>query len=1253
MIDSVKNKDGKSLKTAGAMDNIANTSHYALGLRVTDLNVGDTAASHNVAIFDKLVKERAEKGLKTQLYSCTEHAPGNFSLSAPVEGYWMIANQGKLGGDGFLRWAYDAWVKDPLNDATHNSFEPGDTFMIYPDEKDALNPVMKSSVRLEKIVEGMRDVNKIKMMQAEMPGLQSDIDALYANLSGTVATTRSYLSKEKIADLRKQSAAFKAELNALSQRYITLKESATDVVDSVVIEEKDKTLAIGSALQLHATVYPENLINRGVIWSTSNADIVSVSKSGVVTANKVGKAIISATSVLDETKVATVEIVTTLEEVDPSARVAYYSFDDKTAKDSYGSRDGIVNGAKFETGKAGEALFVYEEGKNVTFESTSGLSESDSWTVSYWVKSTAPLTDRISVVMDKNKDYSADLKMAPTRDAGFHVGKGSGDVLTFAYPFQQNVWYNVTWTQSKTNGLSMYVDGKLTQNNAWTKTNKVLAPIDILGGTGFVGYIDEVKVYNKVLNSSEIASNMLVKGLNLTVTNKNLYINDTFTIETNLISSEEDKTITYTSNNPSIASVDEQGVVTAHKRGSATITVTNKASGYTGTVTINVDKKLTISNALDVYQLPEANLSTIERAPGTDRQYLGQPDMVRTKEGRLITVYPIGHGKGPIVMKISDDNGTTWTEKKDLPTSWLGSQETPTMYVLNLENGIERIMMITACPNWGTDSAGNSTGWNTSYSDDNGETWTEYKHWHSKHADGTINPSVVGMASLVQLKDENGNDIQKWMGVYHDLSYFNYKTYLTFDEDGNEQWSAPEKYLSEYRAIEAKYQMCEIGMFRSPDGKRIVGLVRSQSHNNPATMIYSDDEGETWSKPIDLPGSLAGERHKAAYDPISGRLVITFREIKYDINKNNQFDGYSDWLAGDWVAWVGTYEDLMELNDGQYTILLAEDWANNAKSGDTGYAGIVVLEDGTFIMDSYGHWDKDFSMSWTGSVTNDLCYIKQAKFKLAEIDNIAGLISRDAVNATIAEAKAMENLGYTGASWSAFTTALEKAVATVADNGSTQAQLDASRNVLLDAISNLEKMPNANKELLRKLLIDALKEYNKLDSYTIGVEAFKTAFVEAQKVFVNVNATQEEVDKAVNDLQKAMGGLAKKPNQEKPKPEKPEKPKPNPNKPTNKPSVNKPTVTNPTLNSPVGERVVTNVAAQEKAEKKEVAKKEEVVKDAKTPKAQTPNANDKVTTKVSLTKEDEGSPVMIWTIGAIGVIALIGLGTMFARKKAK
>ena len=69
---------------------------------------------------------------------------------------------------------------------------------------------------------------------------------------------------------------------------------------------------------------------------------------------------------------------------------------------------------------------------------------------------------------------------------------------------------------------------------------------------------------------------------------------------------------------------------------------------------------------------------------------------------------------------------------------------------------------------------------------------------------------------------ENGEYIDKWMGVYHDGgSFVNYKTYLTFDEEGNDVWSTPEPYLSEWREVESSHQICEVGMFRSPDGNSL------------------------------------------------------------------------------------------------------------------------------------------------------------------------------------------------------------------------------------------------------------------------------------------------------------------------------------------------------------------------------------------------------------------------------------------------
>ena len=1000
LIDSVKNLHGQSLKTAGAMDNFVNKKDLAM--RVSDLNVGDSAAAAHPTEFAELLAEREAKGLRTTLYSCTEHVPGNYSLSMPAESYWSVVNAGKSGTAGFLRWAYDAWVENPLEDATHNAFEPGDCFLIYPSEKTAAAKEAKSSIRLERMAEGVRDVNKLRLIAQEVPSLADEIETVYANVTTTASTTTGgrYLTKAERADLSAQMTAFKAAVAELTEKYVAKKADGTNEITGISFEEgSEVTVLLGETKKLTPVFTPDNVLNTTVSYESSDDKIVSVSKNGVVTANRIGTVTVTATSKADTTKKAAITVKVQIPEVDEANKISYYSFDqtdNSQITDEWGSRNAAIEDGKISTGKSGKGLEVSKEGTGATISGSPVTGET--WTVGYWVNTKA-VSDRSSVLMSSNRNYSFDVGISSSNlKAGVHVGTNSGDVLTFQYTIPADTWVHMAWTQDKTNGLSLYVNGTLVQTNDWTKTHTFSCPADIIGGTGFEGKIDELKIYNRVLTANEIKGSMLGKGLNVQETKKELKVGESWQIITNLISDEEDKTITYVSSKPEVASVSEDGTVLAKKRGTTEIVVKNEAGGYEDTVEISVTKDLIIKNTLPVYQLSEDKLSVIDKDENNEngRRYLGQPDMVLLDDEKtLITVYPVGHGHGPLVMKISKDAGETWTEKTDIPDSWAGSLETPTLYKLHLDNGKTRLMLITGLPNWGTgatDSAGHSGGWNTSYSDDNGETWTEYKNWHETKADGTKNYTTVAMASLIQLKDENGNDIQKWMGVYHDASFVNYKTYLTFDKDGNEQWSEPEPYLSKYRDIEKSYQMCEVGLFRSPDGTRIVGLARSQSHNNLSTLIYSDDEGETWSEPMDLPGSLAGERHKAVYDPVSGRLVITFREIQYDQNDNNQFDGTNDWMAGDWVAWVGTYEDLMEQNDGEYRILLCEDWANNRYSGDTGYTGLTVLPDGTFVMDSYGHWDKDFSQSWKGTdgsgynVKTDLCYIMQAKFKLSDID---------------------------------------------------------------------------------------------------------------------------------------------------------------------------------------------------------------------------------------------------------------------------
>lgn len=370
------------------------------------------------------------------------------------------------------------------------------------------------------------------------------------------------------------------------------------------------------------------------------------------------------------------------------------------------------------------------------------------------------------------------------------------------------------------------------------------------------------------------------------------------------------------------------------------------------------------------YDIPFVDLSKDhDRQVLVDKEenvYLGHPSTVLMDDKKtMYAVYPKGHGVGPVVLKKSEDAGLTWSDRLETPVSWNNSEETPVIYKIKKPDGTSRIEMISGVPR------SEEKGFRTAYSDDEGKTWSEFKHYFptGKYA------GIVAHASLTQLKDQNGDMDNKWMGIFHDFSYNNWKTYLSFDENGEEVWTEPVRLLEEHDSIEKAAQLCEIEVLRSPDGNQLALIARSQAKKNNSMIAFSNDEGETWTEPVELQGALMGERHQATYDPISGRLLITFREIIRDPKGTGD---KNEWVAGDWVAWVGTYDDLVHNREGLYRIRLMEDFTPTEKSGDCGYAGNEVLDDGTFVLTSYGYWEEGYNKP----------YIKSLRLNLNEIDEI-------------------------------------------------------------------------------------------------------------------------------------------------------------------------------------------------------------------------------------------------------------------------
>lgn len=323
-------------------------------------------------------------------------------------------------------------------------------------------------------------------------------------------------------------------------------------------------------------------------------------------------------------------------------------------------------------------------------------------------------------------------------------------------------------------------------------------------------------------------------------------------------------------------------------------------------------------------------------------QYLGHPTTVLLEDGKtMIAVYPKGHGRGAIVMKRSEDGGLTWSDRLPVPDNWATSLETPTIHRVVDANGTKRLILFSGL-----------YPIRMSVSEDDGRRWTPLEPI------GDFG-GIVAMSSLVALWTGKGH----YLAMFHDDGRFFQRDgkraptmtlFQTTSPDGGLTWSPP-------RAIHtsADVHLCEPGIIRSPDGKQLAVLLRENRRVRNSHVIFSNDEGRTWTTPRELPGALTGDRHVGQYAR-DGRLFISFRDTTHQSP-----------TRGDWVAWVGTYDDIAKGREGQYRVRLMD----NRKDLDCAYPGVEVLPDGTVVTTTYGHW-----------IEGESPFIVSVRLTLPEID---------------------------------------------------------------------------------------------------------------------------------------------------------------------------------------------------------------------------------------------------------------------------
>ncbi len=157
--------------------------HLALAGNEPAANFSDIELKdYTIALYQATTESRADierrrgEHRMTTFYPCMDPLrPNNFTDSPPAEGVWLGYYTAQSGYDGWQRWAFTNWPRDPFQDTDYSpvllahDLPPGDSFLVYP------GPM--SSIRWEMIRAGVVEYEKLRWLRAHNGGaLPADLE---------------------------------------------------------------------------------------------------------------------------------------------------------------------------------------------------------------------------------------------------------------------------------------------------------------------------------------------------------------------------------------------------------------------------------------------------------------------------------------------------------------------------------------------------------------------------------------------------------------------------------------------------------------------------------------------------------------------------------------------------------------------------------------------------------------------------------------------------------------------------------------------------------------------------------------------------------------------------------------------------------------------------------------------------------------------------------------------------------------------
>ena len=339
-------------------------------------------------------------------------------------------------------------------------------------------------------------------------------------------------------------------------------------ISSFTIDQDSVSLTKNQTAELTATITPSNTTeDKTITWTSSDDSIASV-VNGVITANAVGSVTITGTLPNGMHVTCEVTVITAIDSftISPKTATINMNNDNKQVSLSY------------------EILPANaEEDKTITWTSS---DDSIASVIDGVVTGEGNGTATITATLPNGMTDTATITVI-TPVTEFNVTNGISHELnvgqthtieTEVLPLTTSETTDITWTSSDPT-IATVSNGVVTAYNFGTTTIIGTLPNNMT-----------VTVTIKVIKP--------INNLTLSKNTLSLYIGDsnrdheTLGVIIDPPDTDEDKTVTWTTTNPSIVTVDQTGLVTAVEKGSATITAT-LANGMNAECVVTVYKPIT------------------------------------------------------------------------------------------------------------------------------------------------------------------------------------------------------------------------------------------------------------------------------------------------------------------------------------------------------------------------------------------------------------------------------------------------------------------------------------------------------------------------------------------------------------------------------------------------------------------------------------------------------------------------------------